>query len=462
MKQAVAHLVPYIEEERLARVAADGGRAGRRRRTAGRVVMATVKGDVHDIGKNIVGVVLGCNDYEVIDLGRDGARSRGSSRRLGSSTPTSSACRASSPRRSRRWYGSRRRWSARASGCRCSSAAPPPRAPTRRSKIEPAYSGPVVHVMDASRAVGVAGALLDPAARDDVRRRTRGEYAARPPGARGARPREQRLTLAEARANRRLRIDWSVAPPPRPRFLGVHGRRRLRARRSSSSASTGPRSSATWELTGPYPAILDDARLGAAAAVPVRGRPGDCCSASWTSGCSGRAASSASGRPASTPERRHRGLRGRGAVASGAPSSIRCASRWRRAGAGRTSRCRTSWHPLDSGVDDYVGAFAVTAGLGAGGAAPGGSKARHDDYDAILLKALADRLAEAFAELLHERVRRELLGLRAGRGSSATTTSSPSATRASGRRRATPPAPTTRRRRRCSSCSTPRSGSASR
>ena len=190
MKQAVAHLIPYIEAERTARMAANGRQRTRRRHARPRagIVMATVKGDVHDIGKNIVGVVLGCNDYEVIDLGVMVPWTRILETAQRGRAPTSSACPGSSRRRWRRCARWPPRWSAPASTVPLLiGGATTSRAHTA-VRIEPAYSGPVVHVMDASRAVGVARALLDPAQHDAFVARTREEYADGPRRPRGPRP----------------------------------------------------------------------------------------------------------------------------------------------------------------------------------------------------------------------------------------------------------------------------------
>ena len=252
MKKAVAHLIPYLEEER----------EGTGARRAGTIVTATVKGDVHDIGKNIVGVVLGCNDYEVVDLGVMVPAARilekaqeldadliglsglitpsldemihvaSEMERLGMTTPL--------------LIGG-------ATTSRTHTAV----------KIAPAYSGPVVHVLDASRAVGVAGKLVDAERRPGFAATVRDEYeqVRRERGERQAK--EKRLTVEAARANR-VPIDWSEVTPPRPSFLGV------RAFDGYPLAELVERIDwtpffATWELKGLYPAILDHPKIGPAA-----------------------------------------------------------------------------------------------------------------------------------------------------------------------------------------------------
>ena len=250
MKKAVAHLIPYLEEQR------EG--TGRR---AGTIVMATVKGDVHDIGKNIVGVVLGCNDYEVIDLGvmvpaariLETARERNADL-IGLSgliTPSldemvhvASLMEAEGMTTPLLIGG--------ATTSRVHTAV----------KIEPAYSSPVVHVADASRAVAVAGSLLDRDGRDAYAGRMRAEYEQVRKEREGRRNREARLTLADARANRQV-VDWSAAPP-RPSFLGVRAFEDYPLAELVERIDWTPFFT-TWELRGAYPAIFADPKVGKAA-----------------------------------------------------------------------------------------------------------------------------------------------------------------------------------------------------
>ena len=280
MKQAVAHLIPYIEAEKLARVAdavasgvgqseaeasvaGFGGRSdGSGRSSAGLVVMATVKGDVHDIGKNIVGVVLGCNDYEVVDLGVmvPWTRILETARELkadliglsGLITPSLEEMRTVATEMEREGF----QVPLLIGGATTSKA-------HTAVRIEPCYSGPVVHVVDASRAVNVAGALVNPELRPAFMERTREEYAEVRRAHAGRDRVERRLTLAEARANR-LAIDWAAATPPRPSFLGV------RELPDHPLADLVPYIDwtpffSTWELSGRYPEILDHPVVGPAA-----------------------------------------------------------------------------------------------------------------------------------------------------------------------------------------------------
>ena len=352
MKLAVAHLVPYMEAER---VAAGGEVGDIRRPAAGKIVMATVKGDVHDIGKNIVGVVLGCNDYEVIDLGvmvpwprilevarEEKADIIGLS---GLITPSLEEMRVVATEMEREGLT----LPLLIGGATTSKA-------HTAVKLEPAYSGPVVHVTDASRAVGVAGALLDPDTRDSFMAERRAEYAeARRIHEARSTP-QQRVSLVEARKNRQ-RIDWSAGSgvvPPRPSFLGDAGHHRPPAR--------GPRRAhrldtvlldlgIAWPLPGDTcPTRPSGRRLATSSKMLTR-----CSSGSSTNGCCMPMAWSASGRR----PRRPRTTSSSGRTRLARPSwrvSTRCASRpprrpvaptWRWRTSRRRSRaaCLTTWAP---------------------------------------------------------------------------------------------------------------------
>jgi 5-methyltetrahydrofolate--homocysteine methyltransferase len=270
-------------------------------------------------------------------------------------------------------------------------------------KIEPRYSGPVIHVQDASRAVGVARSLLNPETRDAFVAKTRADYATIRTERAGRRAREERLTLAEARANR-LRIHLP-GPAPRPTFLGVRSMEPSIADLVDWIDWTP--FFATWELNGRYPAILDHPEQGAAA----RSLFAD--------------AQAMLGQIQRDGLLRPRAAVGFWPAAATAQDDIVVyadESRSGHLGVVHTLRQQMAKPPgrpnlalsdfvaaEDSGVADYIGAFAVTAGIGADEAARQ-FEAAHDDYSAILLKALADRLAEALAEWLHAQVRRRLWG----------------------------------------------------
>jgi 5-methyltetrahydrofolate--homocysteine methyltransferase len=275
-------------------------------------------------------------------------------------------------------------------------------------KIAPAYSGPVVHVSDASRAVGVVGALVDAERRDAYAAKIGQEYEQVRREREHRTVTERRLTIAEARANR-FAIDWSSVTPPVPSFLGVRAIERYPLAELVERIDWTP-FFATWELRGAYPAILDHPKLGPAArdlhrdALAMLDRlvaddrlRADAVIGFWPAN-SVDDDDIAVWRDDARRERlaTFRTLRQQMAKPPGRPNVA----------------LADFVAPLASGVADYIGAFAVTAGHGLDG--PDGIvaefEAAHDDYSAILAKALADRLAEAFAERLHERVRRELWG----------------------------------------------------
>jgi 5-methyltetrahydrofolate--homocysteine methyltransferase len=399
MKQAVAHLIPYIEAERAAR----GEEAGDGRGAAGTVVMATVKGDVHDIGKNIVGVVLGCNDYRVIDLGvmvpwtriletaqAENADLIGLS---GLITPSLDEMRTVAAEMERAGF----RVPLLIGGATTSRA-------HTAVRIEPMYSGPTVHVIDASRAVGVAGALLNPDARDAFIERTREEYAEVRRAHEDRATTQRRLTLAEARANR-LAIDWTGTRPPRPTFLGVRALRDFPLAELVERIDWSPFFH-TWELAGRYPDILSDPVVGEAASSLYRDAramldrivadaslQAHAAVGFWPAAADGDDIVLYADETRTAELRRIHTLRQQMAKTGDKPNLA----------------LSDFTAPVDSGVADFVGAFAVTAGHGLE-ELRAAALARHDDYTSILATALADRLAEAFAEKLHELVRRELWG----------------------------------------------------
>ncbi len=395
MKKAVAHLVPYIEEEKRA-----GGRVPE---TSGRIVTATVKGDVHDIGKNIVGVVLRCNNFEVIDLGvmvpaaqiLDTARQEKADM-IGVSgliTPSlDQMCRLAAEMERQGLdlpllIGG-------ATTSRMHTAV----------KIAPAYSGAVVHVTDASKAVGVVGALINAERRQafvaEVRERYDAMRAAHGRGQAGRRL----LTLAEARANR-ARPDWRRYRAPAPRFTGV------RTVADVTVADLVPYIDWTpffrsWELAGTYPAILEDETVGEAARALFK----DACAMLDTiiaeTSFSARAA--VGFWPAWSMDD-DIALFANG-EREGPVVTLHTLRQQMARQRERPNRALADFvAPQGSGVDDHVGGFAVTIGEGVERLAATHEQ-DHDDYGAIMVKALGDRLAEAFAEFLHERTRKELWG----------------------------------------------------
>ncbi len=391
MKKAVAHLVPYLEAEK----AASGDL-----RPRGKILMATVKGDVHDIGKNIVGVVLGCNNYEVLDLGVMVPASRiletaraehvdvvGLS---GLITPSLEEMAHVAAEMEREGF----RVPLLIGGATTSKA-------HTAVKIAPRYSAPVIHVADASRAVGVVAALLGEgsagyaaAIRDD-QERLRVERA-------GRRERIARVGIEVARANRSS-VDFG-RDVPRPGFLGVRAQEYPLAD-LIDTIDWSP-FFAAWEMKGTFPKILDAPGIG----EPARAVYDD-------------------GRRLLDRIAKEGLLHARGVVgfwpansvgddielyADEDRSTVRAVVHTLRQQMekppGRPNVALADFvAPAQSGVGDYLGGFAVTAGIGSAELAAA-FEAAHDDYRAILVKALADRLAEALAEVLHRRVRRELWG----------------------------------------------------
>jgi 5-methyltetrahydrofolate--homocysteine methyltransferase len=392
MKKAVAYLLPYMDAEKANNPIKE---------PAGRIVMATVKGDVHDIGKNIVGVVLQCNGYEVIDLGvmtpaqkiLDTAKEAGANiiGLSGLITPSLDEMCHVAAEMERQGFDIPLLIGG-ATTSRVHTAV----------KINPNYSrGQTVYVTDASRAVGVASSLLSKTQRPDFVANTRKEYleiatrhaATHAPG--------RRLTLAQARANK-LKFDWAGYAPPVPSYFGTR----------SYTGDVGELVRyidwtpffQTWELVGQFPSILDDDKVGEAARDlyrDARAMLEKIVAGRWLT-----AKAAVGFWPANA--------RGDDIVLYGDKARKFPVATLHTI---RQQMMRESDKPnlaladfiAPDGVADFIGGFAVTAGLGEQEHIAR-FEAEKDDYSAILLRALADRLAEAFAERLHERVRKELWG----------------------------------------------------
>ena len=405
MKQAVAYLFPFIEAEKI--VSGD-------HRPAGKILLATVKGDVHDIGKNIVGVVLGCNNYEVIDLGvmTPAQKILETARRekvdiiglSGLITPSLEEMRHVAREMEREGFDI----PLLIGGATTSKV-------HTAVKIEPGYTrGPVIHVVDASRAVGVATQLLSDERRDGFIAEVAAEYAALRESREGRTGRKQLATLAEARANR-LQLDWANYTPPVPKHLGITIFDDVDLNDVRATIDWTPFFTA-WELHGKFPRILDDPVVGESASSLYADAQTmlDCIiQEKWL-----RAKAIVGLFPAVRegddiivfdPA----GENGSGGAEETRPSpltTIHCLRQQMQRPPGRPNLSLADYvAPADSGLTDYVGMFAVTAGLGVDEAVRR-FEADHDDYNAILVKALADRLAEALAELIHKRVRREIWG----------------------------------------------------
>jgi 5-methyltetrahydrofolate--homocysteine methyltransferase len=392
MKQAVAHLEPFMEAER------------RDARGAGRIVMATVKGDVHDIGKNIVGVVLGCNGFDVIDLGvmvpghkiLDTAIERGADM-IGLSgliTPSLEEMCSVATEMERRGM----KLPLLIGGATTSKL-------HTAIKIDPCYSlGQTVYVPDASRAVGVASALVDPEQRAALSAQVKAEYREVAERRASGRAASRRAPLDEARKNR-LRIDWGAYVPTVPPQLGVRSFEEYDLAQLALYIDWTP-FFRTWELKGTFPKILDDPAVGPTARslyedaqamlkrlVDERWVTAKAVVGLWPAAADGDDVVVYSDSTRGTPLATLHTLRQQLARDREHPNLA----------------LADFVAPIGGGVEDYIGAFAVTTGLGERERAEVFDR-DHDDYNRILFTALCDRLAEAFAERLHEHVRRELWG----------------------------------------------------
>jgi 5-methyltetrahydrofolate--homocysteine methyltransferase len=404
MKQAVAHLIPYIEEEKKVQAA-----AGQEIRTKGKIVIATVKGDVHDIGKNIVTVVLQCNNFEVVNMGVmvpcheilakakvEGADIVGLS---GLITPSLEEMQYVAGEMQKDDHFRVKKIPLLIGGATTSRV-------HTAVKIAPHYEGPVVYVPDASRSVNVAQGLLSEQAAKfiaDVEadyEKVRTQHANR--------KQVPLWPLAKARANKTV-IEWNGYVPPKPKFIGRRVFRNFDLAELAKYIDWGPFFQ-TWDLAGKFPEILKDEVVGTEAVrvyadgqrmlkrlIEGRWLTANAVMGFW---------------PANT-------VRDDDIELYTDESRSQVAMTWYGLrqqtvkevveGKQRPSRCLADFIAPKGVAPDYIGMFAVTAGIGAE------KKERfflddHDDYSAITLKALADRLAEAFAEALHERVRRDLWG----------------------------------------------------
>jgi 5-methyltetrahydrofolate--homocysteine methyltransferase len=394
MKQAVAHLIPYIEAEK----AASGASQAK-----GRIVLATVKGDVHDIGKNIVGVVLQCNNYEVIDLGVmvPAAKILDTARETqadivglsGLITPSLEEMASVAKEMERLGFTI----PLLIGGATTSLA-------HTAVKIAPNYSGPVVYVKDASRAVGVCTSLLSAELRQDYVAKVRADYEQVRQRHLAKGEHTRLIPLAAARANA-LPTDWAHYRPPVPKQLGRLVFRDYPLEEIARYIDWTPFFQ-TWDLHGRFPKILDDAVVGEEARKlyqDAQGMLAGIIQGKWLTANAviGLFPANAVGDDIEiyTDE-------GRSQVAM-VHHTLR---QQQEKPADRFNLSLADFiAPKSTGVPDYLGAFVVTAGIGIEEKLAE-FEARHDDYQAILLKALADRLAEAFAELMHARVRREFWG----------------------------------------------------
>ncbi|ARV19304.1 Methionine synthase [Curvibacter sp. AEP1-3] len=408
MKSAVAHLLPYIEAEKLAMVEA-GGEA----KAKGKIVIATVKGDVHDIGKNIVTVVLQCNNFDVVNMGvmvpcheilakakEEGADIIGLS---GLITPSLEEMQYVAGEMQKDEYFRSRNIPLLIGGATCSRV-------HTAVKIAPNYEGPVVYVPDASRSVSVAQSLLSESAAAYIAElnadydKVRHQHANK--------KQTPLWSLAKARANK-APIDWSAHQPTVPKFIGRRVFKNFDLTELAKYIDWAPFFQ-TWDLAGPFPAILKDEVVGTEAVRVysdgqrmlkrlIEGR--------WLT-----ANAVVALYPANTvndDDIEFYTDESRSEVAMTWYGLRQQTEKQEIDGVMRPSRCLADFVAPKGVKADYAGMFAVTAGIGVD------KKEKyflddHDDYSAIMLKAIADRLAEAFAECLHHRVRTDLWGYAAG------------------------------------------------
>lgn len=393
MKKAVGHLIPFIEDEKDGKMSSNG-----------KIIMATVKGDVHDIGKNIVGVVLQCNNFEVVDLGvmvscekileaakREGANIIGLS---GLITPSLDEMVHVASEMQRLNY----ELPLLIGGATTSPA-------HTAVKIEPNYEGPVIYVKDASRSVGVAQALVEPATRSDLVAKARKDNARRRDQHANKKRLTPQLSLQQARSKKH-RCEWDSYDAPEPSITGTRVYDNIDLSELRDYIDWMPFFNA-WEFHGKFPQILSDATVGEAASslyADAQAMLDQIIDERWL-----QARAVLGFFPANAVDDDDVLVfanNDRKAVAHRL-----CHLRQQQSkAAGRPQACIADFvAPVESGVADYIGGFAVTAGIGIDEHVERFEK-DHDDYSSILLKALADRLAEATAEHMHAKTRQELWG----------------------------------------------------
>jgi 5-methyltetrahydrofolate--homocysteine methyltransferase len=415
MKQAVAHLVPYIEEEKRQQEA-----AGQDVKSKGKIVIATVKGDVHDIGKNIVTVVLQCNNFDVVNMGvmvpcheilakakEENADIIGLS---GLITPSLEEMQYVASEMQKDAHFRLRKMPLLIGGATTSRV-------HTAVKIAPHYEGPVVYVPDASRSVSVAQGLLSDHAATYIDE-LNADYA-KVREMHANKKQTPMWPLVKARGNKTA-VDWTAFKSLTPKFIGRRVFKNFDLAELARYIDWGPFFQ-TWDLAGPYPAILKDEVVGVEAQKVfndaqkmlqkiIEGR--------WITahGVMGLYPANSvnhddialyADEARVTPVLTWHGLRQQTEKQTGKPS--RCLADF------VAPQLDAQGKPTQ--LKDYVGVFAVTAGIGVEKREQA-FEAAHDDYSAIMLKALADRLAEAFAECMHERVRKDLWGYAAKENSS--------------------------------------------
>ena len=393
MKKAVAYLKPYLEAEK----------EGAARQTAGKILLATVKGDVHDIGKNIVGVVLACNNFEIVDLGvmvpleriLDEAQKQGADI-IGLSGLIT-------PSLDEMVYVAREMEKRRLQVPLLIGGATTSRLHTA-VKIAPAYSGSAVYVNDASRSVGVAASLLG-SGKTAYQQTIKEEYQALREDHAGRQRDKSYLSIEAARANG-FQADWETTPITKPSFLGTQVLDNYPLDELARYIDWTPFFH-TWELKGRYPRILEDANLGEAARKLFEDAQKMLAEVIENKSLTARAVLGFW--PANTKDFDTIEVYEDDARQQVRDEFFTLRQQSEKAPGVHNIAFSDYLAPKESGRADYLGGFAVTAGLGIEKLIEQ-YEADHDDYSSIMIKAIADRLAEAFAERLHERVRQEFWG----------------------------------------------------
>jgi 5-methyltetrahydrofolate--homocysteine methyltransferase len=389
MKKAVAYLLPYIEEEKI-----DG-----ESRSKGRIALATVKGDVHDIGKNIVGVVLQCNNFEVLDLGvmvpaqdiLDKAKEFGADiiGLSGLITPSLDEMVHVASEMERQGF----KTPLMIGGATTSKA-------HTAVKIDPVYSEPVVHVLDASRCVGISTRLMNPDFKKDLIVEINQDYATVREGHERRQAKTKWTSIEDARA-RNGQPDWNDYQPPVPAKPGIHVFEEYPLHELVPYIDWTPFFIA-WELAGSYPAILEDSVVGEEATRLFNDAQQMLTSIIDEKWLTARAVVGLFPANSKGDDIVVKG-EGQDVIVPGLRQQTERSSK-------QSYLCLSDFiMPEDLGIQDYIGTFACAVGFEIDERIKA-YEADHDDYHAILLKALADRLAEAFAEHLHEKVRKELWG----------------------------------------------------
>ena len=392
MKKAVAYLMPFMEEEKGDVIASNG-----------KILMATVKGDVHDIGKNIVAVVLQCNGFEVVDLGvmvaADTILKQAREHNVdaiglsGLITPSLDEMVHMAKEMERQGFNVPLMIGG-ATTSRTHTAV----------KIEPNYHGASVYVTDASRSVGVLTNLLDQNAANDYRQKVREEYAEVRERHKGRQSTKRQLNIEDAR-NNATEVDWPSFTPVKPSFLGNKVLNDFPLEEIATFIDWSPFFQ-TWELVGSYPKILDDEIVGEHARDLFKDAQAmlkQIIDEKWLTARAVFGFYPANSRVDDVVLYEHESRESERAV-------LHHLRQQNIKPPGRKNYCLSdAVAPENSGINDYVGAFAVTAGIGIEEHVKR-FEAEHDDYQSIMIKALADRLAEAFAECLHQQVRKEHWG----------------------------------------------------